>query len=640
MKKEIALLVAASCIGAGAATVNYDLLGRKGSKMNSPMVYKNIDYSKMKKKEQQNVGSSLENKTLKRLGTGLNSNYRSIAGVYNNKGLDYYMASSQNPYPYYLKWWKANGSYEDGWYNKLAGNGGYMDQSNAVFKSFSLKSHYPPAYKYAGISNVYGHGYNMTWLPPASGISNPVQSSPYAYYQQIRYEPFGTVEMTKSKRSDISWYDESHLYPDADWGDVGVYMVADAEPVSLRHQQYDRYVLVNPNEQFSPDPVNEMLSARSYRIIKDATNFSVVYVSKNRPSDPSSDARGPQIYVGLHNRGDVFYDNEDAMKYSTAARDLDNYIYNNRTTEIVAVGNYMVRLNTGHLAAEAHAANAITVGAVDAYSGEITSYNSTKSKYCTLGIGGCNGLSNTNEGSRKPEIYNYSHFYFLDEWREYTDLSSGVQYSYDPFYDGNEMSAAYTASMVAELLSVNPFYRWHPEVVKALLLTSGDVSVSPPYPEYYPVTSEIPSYRSLVFDKNHNSYFHESRYWVGETQRLKTHVEPYSERKEIRFKVKRPAGKTNFKAAIAWLSSGNDIANLGRVPQDFDLYVYESNDGNVDNIDVYNSHASSLSGIDAYEKISFTSNANYLVFRILLYRDLEDSENNGQMVLGFDVAAK
>ena len=68
--------------------------------------------------------------------------------------------------------------------------------------------------------------------------------------------------------------------------------------------------------------------------------------------------------------------------------------------------------------------------------------------------------------------------------------------------------------------------------------------------------------------------------------------------------------------------------------------MYESNDGNVDNIDVYNSHASSLSGIDAYEKISFTSNANYLVFRILLYRDLEDSENNGQMVLGFDVAAK
>ena len=36
MKKEIALLVAAGCIGAGAATVNYDLLGRKGSKMNSP----------------------------------------------------------------------------------------------------------------------------------------------------------------------------------------------------------------------------------------------------------------------------------------------------------------------------------------------------------------------------------------------------------------------------------------------------------------------------------------------------------------------------------------------------------------------------------------------------------------------------
>ena len=42
MNKKMAFIVALGCAYACAAsTVNYDLLGRKGSKMNSPMVYKN-----------------------------------------------------------------------------------------------------------------------------------------------------------------------------------------------------------------------------------------------------------------------------------------------------------------------------------------------------------------------------------------------------------------------------------------------------------------------------------------------------------------------------------------------------------------------------------------------------------------------
>ena len=48
MNKKAASIVALGCICASAATsVNYDLLGRRGSQMNSPMVYKNIDYSVM-----------------------------------------------------------------------------------------------------------------------------------------------------------------------------------------------------------------------------------------------------------------------------------------------------------------------------------------------------------------------------------------------------------------------------------------------------------------------------------------------------------------------------------------------------------------------------------------------------------------
>ena len=49
MKKILPLIISLCCVGANATSANYDLLGRKGSKMNSPMVYKNFDYSKVKK---------------------------------------------------------------------------------------------------------------------------------------------------------------------------------------------------------------------------------------------------------------------------------------------------------------------------------------------------------------------------------------------------------------------------------------------------------------------------------------------------------------------------------------------------------------------------------------------------------------
>ena len=105
------------------------------------------------------------------------------------------------------------------------------------------------------------------------------------------------------------------------------------------------------------------------------------------------------------------------------------------------------------------------------------------------------------------------------------------------------------------------------------------------------------------------------------------------------FSVKRSANKHNIVAAIAWLSSGNDIANLGKIPQDFDLYAYENNTANVDNIDYNNWIQRSTSSTDGYEKISFSTNAEYITFRIVFYSDAQNSENRGQVVLGFDVAS-
>ena len=48
--RDIFTILVVGCIGANAAVNYYDLLGRRGSEMNSPMVYKDIDYTKLKKK--------------------------------------------------------------------------------------------------------------------------------------------------------------------------------------------------------------------------------------------------------------------------------------------------------------------------------------------------------------------------------------------------------------------------------------------------------------------------------------------------------------------------------------------------------------------------------------------------------------
>ena len=211
-------------------------------------------------------------------------------------------------------------------------------------------------------------------------------------------------------------------------------------------------------------------------------------------------------------------------------------------------------------------------------------------------------------------------------------------YDPTPNYDGTEAAATYTAAQVAALLRANPFYRWHPEVVKAVLLSSGKNYIYTPFPHgETPVTEQIPTYKSVVFNRFHNQYFHESHYWIGEWNRLYTHV---TNKKEIRFCVFFPANRYAFSAAIAWLTSGNDIADYGKIPQDFDLYAYASSSGNPDDIpNIYNYIGHSLDADNAFEKMSFWTSAEYITFRIVLFTEDNRSENFGQVVLGFDVSA-
>ncbi len=665
MKKNIALMVALGCIGASAASVNYDLLGRKGSKMNSPMVYKNVDYSKVKKNEQQKVGSSLENRSLARLGTGLTGDAVAVQGIYNNHG----SIVGEGGLKYYAV-------------DVLLNNGQHKKAASDVF--FSKGGIYPDFLMNRFISLNFGHvqaddfnldehtcdsyenstSYTQTECPwitrtnpneykfetPMVTVNNTA-ASPYEYNTQIHYVPKGTVrdDANYSHRSYITeWYYENRPYTQLpyptvnDWNYVGVYMNSDALPVSAHSFDntvyYRRY---SPVGNFSTKPKQEMIATRAYDVLKSSSKYSTVYVGSNRPSSPAS--QSPQIYMGLHIKKSTNDNSSETNQYTNAAKELDNYIYNYRTTEIVAAGNFGTHQSssnpgTGYLAEDALAANAITVGAVDAYTKKITNYSSY--------------YSTAYYGAGKPEIYNFSHFYVTDLGRKYTKKSNGKVYNYNPYYDGTETAAAYTAGMVSDLLATNPFYRWHPEVVKAAVITSSHIDINTPYPSTY--MTKMPSYKCLVTinqDKSRsgmgtanagyalNFCNHESRYWIGPVANFFTRENPDdNNRKELRFSVKRSAEKHNVVAAIAWLSSGNDIAQFNRIPQDIDLYAYENNTANVDNINIANWIDYSAS-VKSYEKVSFTTNAEYITFRIVFWGEEATAENNGQVVLGFDMAS-
>ena len=180
-------------------------------------------------------------------------------------------------------------------------------------------------------------------------------------------------------------------------------------------------------------------------------------------------------------------------------------------------------------------------------------------------------------------------------------------------------------------------------MVKAVLLNAGDNNIGLPYPHgHTPVTTKVPTYKSVVFNRftkntTNTAPFHESRYWIGDWDWLYTHDNDYLG--EIRFSVKRPSGMYNFSTAISWLTSGNDIADYGVIPQDFDLYVYESNSSNVDAINVNNYKVYTYGGQNSYAKASFNSSAQYFTIRIVFTYDYIRSDNYKQVVLGFDLAS-
>lgn len=184
MNNKLLIVLTLGCAVANATTANYDLLGRKGSKMNSPMVYKDVDYSKIKKNNQQKISTSLAKQSNVQ-GVGLKPGVNAVVGRYRQNG---YMFSDCKG--------KTRGCGES---IRLYYGGGnlsnYLSKANAAFINVNpdYKQKLDTSYSYvsAGVSQSNRSGFNVTENP--YNMTSSVQQSPYQSNQQIKYEPFGTV---------------------------------------------------------------------------------------------------------------------------------------------------------------------------------------------------------------------------------------------------------------------------------------------------------------------------------------------------------------------------------------------------------------------------------------------------------------
>lgn len=242
--------------------------------------------------------------------------------------------------------------------------------------------------------------------------------------------------------------------------------------------------------------------------------------------------------------------------YNTEAAALDDYIYNNRVIEFAPYTNEGGRTGAGL------ALNAITVaGATGQWNksgnpaGHKTLINNLDFPLLKKG--------NSNSKYLKPEIYNVSNGLFSFEIKIKHDNN---EYEYDGITDDWGASTI-AATMTADLLERYPFYKWHPEVVKALWLSAKSEKETDTERRRVDIyhrnastnkAGTLTQFDDLLFDNN-------SRYWYGNNT-------DFLSNNKITFTENVEAGQ-NYAFAIAWLVRGDYALNEYNLSTNFKLTV-------------------------------------------------------------------
>ena len=261
--------------------------------------------------------------------------------------------------------------------------------------------------------------------------------------------------------------------------------------------------------------------------------------------------------------------NQTAYNHEAAA--LDDYIYNNRVIEFASYTNKGGKTGAGL------ALNAISVAGV---TGRYAFDENTIPATYTVNPNNPNtkrlvGHVNLEDSPKnpllksgvnmstypKPEIYNVSNGIYADDKIIAHDNN---EFEYEAITDAWGASTV-SATMTADLLERHPFYKWHPEVVKALWISASAERTD----KDYPLTN--------IYNKNNRQYIgalatfddllfnNKSRYWYGNnTDFLNDNKITFTEDVE-------PGQMYNF--AIAWLVRGDYAISEKNLSAKFKLTV-------------------------------------------------------------------
>lgn len=276
--------------------------------------------------------------------------------------------------------------------------------------------------------------------------------------------------------------------------------------------------------------------------------------------------------------------------YSSYDKTFDNYIYNNRLISFVASGNIKADDTTTLVGSPALALNTIAVGAVNPSNNNYASYSKWR---------------NSNAGNQKPEMANYSEFYF-------PNVNLGF---WDGNFAGTSASTPYTAAIFADLLSQHGFLKRHPEMVKALIV-SGE---------------KMPIGNASSYDTDNNSigakgmvrysslaWNHRFRYWNSNNSCC------FDSNDKITFTESGISSGVHYRIAIAWLTSGNYASQHHSVSQDIDLRVWQN--GTL--------LASSISAKNPFEVVDFTTTSS-ADLTIEIHRFANSGDDN--VILGYSL---
>jgi len=368
-------------------------------------------------------------------------------------------------------------------------------------------------------------------------------------------------------------------------------------------------------------PAQVVASSRAVRTINSLASRSKIYVY-DRWCDNTSGAnialpvngydKNPKIYVGNLGFG---VSNENDETYGTIGEHIDNFIYNTRTIEVAAAGNAGFRTHSS-ISPAGKAINAITVGAVH---NDLTYHYTSSAKNPKF--------PGKNTTYVKPEIANYSDLLFPKAGVGAVEKGSAGEVL-TPYAMQTASAAAYTTASIALLLKKYPFYKWHPEVVKALLLTSSVTPISNASSHdadnYNVAGIPTPIAVSVPNARNINNY-NRSRYWNGNNGDF------FNSDDEIVFTETNIKPNQRYRIAISWLVNGTFVVENGVLPLDLDLMVYETSSNSYN----WSSSKTSTSGPNAFELVDFTTKSNTGKLKIVIKRF---SNHGGRVLLGYNLS--